>query len=253
MWVTAGIALALALVWLVVARWCWRVYHNPRRPGDVLSGAAWSAVRLYARLFHGLRVRGRGHIPAGPVIGGRPVVVVCNHTAGLDPLLVQAAVPFFVRWMMAQDMRGGPWLDDLWRFTGAIMVDRSGKPDPAAIRAAMETMAAAGRPPENAEGAEVSGAALGVFPEGALRRHPEELREFHAGIGLMVSRGRAIVLPAVIRGTPHCHSSWASLWVPSRSSVEFHAPIDYAALGLKAGQIAPDLRSRFAGWLGVRE
>lgn len=236
-WVLA-VPLAAAVCWLLFAWWAWRVYFNARGEGDVKSGLAWSFVRVYCRVVHRLKITGREHIPSGPRIGGRPVMVVANHTAGLDPILLQAALPFFVRWVMAEDMRG-TGLDDLWSFSGAIMVDRSGKADPSAGRAIMDTLKAGG--------------AVGIFPEGALRRTPTELREFHAGVGLFVARGNAIVLPAVIRGTPHRQSSWASLFALSRSSVEFHAPIDYAALGRKAGEIAPDLRRRYVQWLGVAE
>lgn len=229
------LVIALCLLWLGAAWYAWRVYHNPREEGDVVSGLAWDFVRVYAAVYHGLRVRGREFVPRTPRVGDRPVLVVANHTAGLDPLLIQAAVPWFVRWLMAADMVG-QGLDGLWTFTGVILVDRSGKSEITGVRAAVRTLELGG--------------AVGIFPEGKLRRRPTELNPFLPGIGLIISRTRAIVLPVVIRGTPFCQTSWGSLAIPSRSSVEFKPPIDVAALGLRSSEIAPHLESRFRQWLG---
>lgn len=229
--------MAAGLLWLVLAWYAWRVYHNPRGEGEVVSGLAWDLVRVYAAVYHGLRVRGREFVPGAARVGDRPVLVVANHTAGLDPLLIQAAVPWFVRWLMAADMVG-KGLDGLWEFTGVILVDRSGKSEITGVRTAVRTLE--------------SGGVVGIFPEGKLRREPTELNPFLPGIGLIISRTRAMVLPVVIRGTPFCQTSWGSLAIPSRSSLEFKPLIDVEALGLRSSEIAPHLESRFRLWLGPR-
>jgi 1-acyl-sn-glycerol-3-phosphate acyltransferase len=230
-------------LWLFFCWWAQRVVHNPRRAGDIASGLAWRLVIVYCRLFHWMRIIHRRNIPAGPVVGGvggvggvgsRPIVVVANHTAGVDPLLIQAALPFYVRWMMAADMRAES-LEGLWSFLEVISIDRSGKADMAGVRKALDTLAAGG--------------ALGIFPEGKLRTARHQLHEFLPGVGLIVSRADALVLPIVITGTPMMESSWASLWTPSAARVRVMPLIDFKAEGIRAGGIAPDLRRRYVQWL----
>jgi 1-acyl-sn-glycerol-3-phosphate acyltransferase len=221
----------LVLAWALFALWARRVSLNPR--GDVVSGMAWDLVIVYTRLFHGLRVDGRENIPAKPVVEGRPVIIIANHSAGVDPVLIQSVVPFFIRWMMAADMRS-PALEGLWSFLEVICVDRSGKADVAALRTAMR----------------VAGTheALGVFPEGRLRRTPRQLNTFQPGVALLASRTNALLLPVVITGTPMCKESWSSLIIPSRSRLRFLPLLDPKTLG-KTSEVPGALEALFTRWL----
>jgi len=220
----------LLTLWLTLAWYASRLYYNAREEGDILSGLAWDLARLYARFFHRLSVHGRENIPPGPSVDGRPILVIANHTAGLDPILIQAVCPWFIRWMMAADMTGKN-LEWLWHFTEVILVDRSGKAEVSGMRAALGTLA--------------RGHAVGVFPEGKLRTSPNMLHPFMPGAALLISRSNALVLPVIIRGTPFCQSSWASLAEPSRSSLEFLPLIDFAALGLRSSEMMPHLEAAF--------
>ena len=224
--------LILALAWLIFATLCAALSRNPRE--DALSGLALVLLRLYVLLFHRLRVEGREHIPPDPTINGRTVLIVANHTAGLDPLLIQSALRFFVRWMMAADMQGPPWLKPMWDFAEVILVQRHGATEVAGVREAVRALK--------------GGHSVGVFPEGRLERVRGTIEPFLDGTGLLIARTRPIVVPVSIRGTPHCRSSWRSLLIPSHSRIRFHAPIDYHALRTKADQIAPDLEARFREW-----
>ncbi|CAN5835662.1 hypothetical protein BH11PLA1_BH11PLA1_22440 [soil metagenome] len=222
----------MAAAWGIFCRWAWRAAHNPR--GDVTSGIVWSFARVYARVWHGLRVVGRHHVPPRPVVNGRPVLVVANHSAGVDPVLIQAALPWYVRFMMAADMRA-PAFEDFWQFAEVIFLDRSGKADVGAFRTALGVMAA--------------GNALGIFPEGKLRRSRNELNPFLPGIGLLIAKGNALVLPVVITGTPLRRETWHSLVFPSRSTVEFKPLVDFRKMGLKPGEYAARLREMYAKWM----
>ncbi|HYE02339.1 MAG TPA: hypothetical protein VD963_03785, partial [Phycisphaerales bacterium] len=91
-WVQVLVALA---GWLLVAIASARLLRNPR--GDVETGLVLWGIRVYAGLLHSLRIRGGRHIPPSRRPG--PLIVVANHTAGVDPLLIQSACPFEVRWM----------------------------------------------------------------------------------------------------------------------------------------------------------
>lgn len=227
--ITAAIALlALALL----AR---HIENAPRR--DIPSGLAWHAARLYARLVHRLTIKGRHNLdallnPTDRHATPGPLVVVANHTAGIDPILLQAAIPFFVRFVMARDMRH-PLADPFLEFVNVIFVDRT-TGDAVGLRDAIAHAKAGG--------------ALGLFPEGGIARPPRTLLPFQPGVGLIIRRAHARVLPVIITGTPAHPTAWGSLYTPSRSTIEFMPPIDYTATGLTAAQIASDLHARFRAW-----
>ena len=82
--------------------------------------------RLFCRHFHRL---GRQNIPL-PAHGG--VLVVSNHVSGLDPLLLIAASPRPLRFLIAREEYGRWWLTWLFRASGCIPVERSRNPRAAA-------------------------------------------------------------------------------------------------------------------------
>lgn len=218
------------LSWAVLAN---IVLHNPR--GDVATGLIYHAVRLYARLFHRVRVLGAGTIPAR---GVGPLIVVCNHTAGVDPLLVSTAVPFEVRWMMGLDMMH-PRLALLWEHLRIIGVNRKGR-DLAGTREALRHLA--------------SGGVVGVFPEGGLERPAHRFRPFHPGVGFLIARSGAPVLPVWIDGTPQVDPAWASLWHRGHAQLTF-GPIMRFDRGDSPDAVTGGIRDWFStvsGWPPAR-
>lgn len=228
--------LILALVALVVmAALGWLAGWLERTPrGEPDSGVVFRAFQLYATLFHRLRVLDRENVPAAVGPGG--LIVVANHTGGVDPVLVQAALPFEVRWMMASDMQFAG-LDWLWKLGRVIGVDRSGR-DTRSAREAMRHLA--------------DGGVIGIFPEGGISRPARTLRPFMAGVGLIVKRTGALVLPVVIEGTPDVELPWSSLMRPSTATVRVLPVIDYSNSNLAADEIARDLQTRYAKTTGWR-
>ena len=194
-------------------------------------------IKVYARVVHRVRFVGLEHAQRATRAhrAGRPVIVAPNHTAGADPLLVMAGLGFEPRWMMASDMRaeGMEWV---WELARIIFVDRE-KNDARSAREALRHLK--------------SGEALGVFPEGHLERPPRVSLPFRAGVGLLAKSSKAVVLPVLIEGTPQKDPAWASLWLPSRSTVTYLEPVEYAGTDLGAQEIADDLRHRLvdaSGW-----
>jgi len=207
LWLAVGVAL-----WLAFALACRLLMRNPR--GTVDAGFFMLLARVYASLVHRLRVRGREHVPASG-----PLIVVANHTAGIDPLLVQAAVVTLdVRWMMALDMQL-PVFEAFWRWARVIGVRRE-QPEP-------------GRPPDvtgirDALGHLNHAGVLGIFPEGGIERPPGRLLPFLPGVGVLAARSGTPVLPVLITGTPRTKTAWGSLLRPSRSVVEFLPVVRFA-------------------------
>ncbi len=223
---SALVLIALSLLGLLARK----LLDNPMR--NVEGGLAWYSTRLYARLFHRLRVLNPQLIP--PRDAG-PLILIANHTAGVDPIILQAACPGLLRFVMAQDMRH-PALEPIWLWLRVIFVDRRA-PRPDGLRDAIAHLKHSG--------------ILAIFPEGAIERPHHTLRPFQPGIGLIIKRSGALVQPVIIRGTPDAPSAWASLLRSSSATLEFLPPIDYRESPLTPAQIAQDLHSRYArstGW-----
>jgi 1-acyl-sn-glycerol-3-phosphate acyltransferase len=213
-------------VWAELSR---RLLHNPRE--DVPTGIYWYFIRAYARLFHRLRAEGQEELRRRRTAG--PLIVVCNHTAGIDPVLVQASLHFEARWVMAADMKAG--LDKLWEFGGIIFVDRE-KGDLTGTREAIRHVKAGG--------------VLGIFPEGRIERPARTLLPFQNGVGFIIRRCGAPVLPVVIEGTPDAPTAWGSIYTPGRARVRFLDLIDYSKTKLSAEEITADLQRRYQEWTG---
>lgn len=220
---SAWTALVALIAWMVATRF---------RGGDVAAGAAVRTFQVYARLVHRLRVEGLEHVPARSPegMGERPLVVVANHTAGVDPILIQAALPFEVRWVMARDMRVER-LGWLWDFGRVIFVDRQSG-EATGVREALRHLRAR--------------MTLGVFPEGSIERPPRMLLPFQAGISMLAGKSGALVLPVIVEGTPQVDPAWASITRRSRSSVRFLPVVDPAKEGIAPDALAEHLRGVFA-------
>ncbi|MCC6427702.1 MAG: 1-acyl-sn-glycerol-3-phosphate acyltransferase [Phycisphaerales bacterium] len=205
-----------------------RLMDNPRV--DVNWGLAIAGARIYARLVHRLRIEGLENVPVSREPG--PLILVVNHTAGVDPLLVQSACPFEIRWMMAADMQveAMKWA---WEWLRVIRVDRIGR-DTTSAREAIRHLE--------------QGGVVGIFPEGAIERPPRQVRPFFPGVGLLIARSGAPVLPVVVDGTPHGRHAWESLFRTSRSTVRFFPLVRYSEGS--AGEITRDLRDRYIAWTG---
>ena len=232
-WPTVILIAGAWLLWALVAH---ALMNNPRR--DAVYGLGLVVVRAYARLMHRLEIRGTQNIPS--IGNSASLVVMVNHTAGVDPVLVQAACPFEVRWMMAKDMML-PALNGWWKWLEVIPVERAADgvagSDPTAAREALRHLQAGG--------------IVGVFPEGGIERPPRTLRPFMPGVGLLVKRARARVLPIIIEGTPLGESAWDSLLKRSHSRLTILPVVEPPAGKRGAEDLTRDLFDLYArstGW-----
>jgi len=216
------------LLWAVVANRSAAIAPRP----NPLSGLALLAVRAYARALHRLRVENIHHIPRSHSPG--PLLIVANHASGADPLLIQAACPFEITWLMAADM-AHPLLGTLWKHLNVILIDRrnpSGFPLRDALRALRE------------------GRVLAIFPEGRIERPAQRLLPFHPGVSLLIARSGAPVLPILITSAPRASNAWTDVLTPSRSSLRALTPPEPAHAAHAPDQAAR-LRETFrlaSGW-----
>ena len=54
--------------------------------------------------------------------------------------------------------------------------------------------------------------AIGIFPEGGIARPPGVLREFQTGVGFLVRKSRATVLPVWLEGMPEVDVAISGRW-----------------------------------------
>jgi 1-acyl-sn-glycerol-3-phosphate acyltransferase len=216
----------------------WRAAAVPwlsRGPlGDPATGLMWRFIQLYGRLVHRVRYVGRDRVPAANLPGGGGMLIVSNHTGSADPLLIQAACPFLIRWLMARETMFAA-LDWLWDRFRMIPVDRDGA-DLAPVREAIRILR--------------EGGVVGIFPEGRIAWPPREVRPFFNGVGLIVARTRAPVLLVWVSGTPSTNDVLPSLLTSSHAQVWFIDRIDFGEES-DAADITQSLRQRLAliaGW-----
>lgn len=141
------------------------------------------AAFVLSRCVYRLRVVDEAHIPATG-----PAVVVANHVSFVDAILLMAASPRPIRFVMDHRIFATPVLGRLFRLSGAIPIAPRGE-DPRVYR---EAFAAA-------DAVLADGGLLGLFPEGAITRDGR-LQPFRGGIVKIVGRRPVPVVPVGLRG-----------------------------------------------------
>jgi 1-acyl-sn-glycerol-3-phosphate acyltransferase len=177
------------------------------RPEDRLSiKALHLADKLLARVWHHTIVLKRHQLPAEG-----PAILVCNHTSGLDPLLIQSVVERVVIWMMAKEYYDIKALTWVFKAIEAIPVDRGAR-DTASVRAALRHLA--------------DGRILGVFPEGRIER-TRELMPFQTGVALMAIKTGVPVYPAFLDGSQRNKTMLGAFVWPNRATLAFGPPVEF--------------------------
>lgn len=130
--------------------------------------------------FKGYQVIGLDNLPADG-----PVIIASNHVSMWDPVIVGCALPRKVFFMAKDVLFEKPLLKQLFSGLGAFPVHR-GKGDITAIRTALKILK--------------EGKVLGIFPEGT-RSQSGELQEAMAGVGLIMEKSKAFVIPVKVYGS----------------------------------------------------
>jgi 1-acyl-sn-glycerol-3-phosphate acyltransferase len=205
-------------------------------PEYLIRFAAWVASHLVYRF----RVRGDEHIP----VSG-PAVLACNHVSFVDAVLLMAASPRPIYFVMDHRIFRYPVLGWLFRLAKAIPIAPQ-KDDPAVYEAAFERAAQVLR----------DGDLLAIFPEGGITRDGK-LQSFKGGIMKVLERARAEgVQPPVI---PMALTNlWGSFFSRVEQGTAMVRPFRrgmFNRVGLNVGapvaaaQVQPDLLQQRVGQL----
>jgi len=169
-----AVFLVLALLNLAAAAYIYSVV-----PEFLLRFVSWCV----ANLFYRLRVENEDGIPAEG-----PAVLVVNHVSFIDWLLIAAASPRPVRFVMAEEYSRLPLIRFLFRDAKVIPVASASR-DPELLERAYDRIAE-----ELAEGELVC-----IFPEGGISADGK-LAPFRHGIEHIVERTPVVVVPVALVG-----------------------------------------------------
>ena len=184
-------------------------------PEYLLRFVAWVASRLVYRFT----VRGDEHIP---VQGA--AVLVCNHVSFVDAVLLMAASPRPIHFVMDHRIFRVPVLGWLFRLARAIPI-ASRKEDPRAYEAAFAAASKVLR----------EGDLLAIFPEGSITRDGR-LQEFKAGIMKILERDPVPVVPMALT---HLWGSYFSRVEEGGAMVRPFRRGSFNRVGLNVGEAVP--------------
>ncbi len=139
-------------------------------PEYLLRFVAW----MMSRFIYRFKVRGDEHIPSTGA-----AILACNHVSFVDAVLLMAASPRPIYFLMDHRIFRVPVLGWLFRLAKAIPVAPQ-KEDPATYEAAFERAAQVLR----------EGDLLAIFPEGGITKDGE-LQPFKGGIMKIIERAQA--------------------------------------------------------------
>lgn len=169
-----GLIAVVAVMNAVVA-----VYIYFQVPEFLLRFVAWVLINTVYRL----RERGMDHIPKEGAC-----VVVCNHVSFVDAIIIAAAVPRPLRFVMDHQIFKIPLLSALFRTVKAIPIAPS-KENGTLKAQAFDAIADALK----------NGEAVCIFPEGKIT-FDGQINEFRPGIEEIIARTPVPVVPMALRG-----------------------------------------------------
>jgi len=168
------------------------------------------------RVFHPERV---------PVVG--PVILASNHASFLDPPLVGAPLRRMVNYLARDTLFDLPVVGTLLRAWQVVPVDREGG-GAAGLKGILDRL--------------LAGGAILLFPEGT-RTSDGRLQKARSGVGLVVIKSRAPVVPVRVFGTFEAMRRHRLVPRPHRVAIKYGQPLDFEALRAEARTCAkPRLR-----------
>ncbi|WP_298932507.1 MFS transporter [uncultured Ramlibacter sp.] len=173
----AGLSIAQIFLLVGLANALVAVYIFALVPEYLLRFVAW----VLSRLVYRFKVQGDEHIP---VAGA--AILVCNHVSFVDAVLLMAASPRPICFVMDHRIFRTPVLGWFFRLAKAIPIAPQ-KEDPAVYEAAIQRAAQVLR----------DGDLLAIFPEGSITRDGQ-LQEFKGGIMKILEHQGAPVVPMAL-------------------------------------------------------
>lgn len=174
-----GLSIPALFGWAALLNALVALYIYKRVPEFLIRFIAWLLIKTAYRL-HSTSVE---HIPHEG-----PAVLVCNHVSFVDSLVIMAAAPRPVRFVMDHRIFRLPLLSYIFRHSGAIPI-AAAKDDPVLMEKAFADVSTALN----------NGELVAIFPEGGLT--PDgELQPFRPGISRILAANPVPVVPLALSG-----------------------------------------------------
>lgn len=135
-----------------------------------------------------------------------PAIITCNHVSFLDPIVIMAAIPRPVRFVMDHRIFKIPLLKSFFKAAGCIPIAPA-KEDPNIKEAAFQKVEELLR----------SGELVGIFPEGSICRE-DKLQPFKPGIDRIIKDTPVPVYPLYL------HGLWGSFFSRKYGKAMMHIP-----------------------------
>jgi 1-acyl-sn-glycerol-3-phosphate acyltransferase len=173
----------------------------------------WSLFRFVFAVYFRWRVFNPERVPeAGPVI------LAANHASAIDPPLIGAGVTRCVHMLARDTLFRFPVFGWVLRKWEAVPVDREGG-GAAGLRAILHSL-------ENKQ-------AILLFPEGT-RTRDGRLQPARSGIGLIVVKSGAPVVPVRVFGTFEAYPRHKKIPRPRRIAIKYGEPLRFDELCVEA-------------------
>jgi len=173
---------------------------------------------MLTRVVYRFKVRGDEHIPTTGA-----ALLVCNHVSFIDPVLLMAASPRPIRFIMDHNIFKLPVLGWFFKLCKAIPIAPQ-REDPATYEQAFA----------QARAVLADGELLCIFPEGAITRDGE-LKEFKGGVMKLIESNPVPVVPLALQnlwGSYFSRAGGAAMSKPFRRGL-------FSRVGLVAGSAVP--------------
>lgn len=200
LYVAAAALLAVVLVHRAV-RACERA--NGADWGDAVLNRLDGLNRIFCRKFHRLHA---DPVPLPPEGGA---LVVANHVSGLDPMLMIAACPRPLRFIIAREQYERWWLKWFFRWIRLIPLERERNPRKAlyAARRALE-----------------AGEVVALFPQGAIQAQDRPVR-LKRGVTVLAAMTGAPIYPLRLEGIRGRGRIVGAVFLRSRARIRAFAPL----------------------------
>ena len=179
---------------------------------NLISWSGWSFFKISYALYLRYRAFNPERVPKTG-----PVILASNHASILDPPLVGIGLKRVTTFLARDTLFRGPvgWLFRHWH---AIPIDRDGG-GPAGMRRIMAALQ--------------EGRAVLLFPEGT-RTRDGQLQPARSGIGLLVIKSQAPVVPIRVWGTMEAMGRGIHFPRPKRVMVKYGEPMHFTELRAEA-------------------
>jgi len=173
----------------------------------------WLGFRAMYRIYFRWRIFNADRVPQS---GG--VILACNHASFLDPPLVGSGLHRGINYMARESLFRFPGIGALLHSWQAVPVDRDGG-GAAGLKAILERL--------------LAGGGIILFPEGT-RTRDGNLQPARSGIGLVVIKSNAPVVPVRTFGTFEAYGRHVKFPRPRRVAVKYGRPMQFETLRAEA-------------------